>query len=529
MKKRLFLILILTVMLGIFLSINGVEVFVDAPNETIGAGVTQTYSVKIAHVENLQGFDISIKFPKADFATAPTNLAIGPLFQPNFNFAFDNSDATHWIYQVVCTKLGPPSVTTTGDDAVVLFSYDATSTEDYTNLPAGCYVEVEPSATPLSDPDGMPITLDSATDKLIYIENEEEPGTIIYVEAPLETIEDGVTQTYSVMISEVEDLFGYSVQVVVPKADFATAPSNFAYGPDFPAMFTFFNVEEIAGNWVITADWASMGFGSVTGEDLVLFTFSATSTENYTNLPGGCYIEVPADVVELRDHLNADIPLDGTESLQIFIEGEFVPVELSSFTAVFNSTTEAVCLTWVTQSESNLAGYYIYRGTSSEPSEALSINAFITGTNTSNEHEYSFNDSEITPSTTYWYWLMSVDLDGQVEMYGPISVTVPATGPETPGIPGDLVTGLSNAFPNPFAAGLSVHYCLKKAGQVDLTVFNAKGQAIRNLVSENKTEGMYEQAWDGKDSQGKACTSGVYFIRMTMANKHYSKTVVLAK
>ncbi len=174
MAKGKFTVLFLTLLLGIFTLAHGVEIAVTAPNQTIGAGITQDYFVNISHVVNLQGFDISIKFPKADFATAPTNLTIGPLFQPDFSFSYDNSDGTNWIYNVVCTKLGPPSITTTGDDAIVLFSYSATSTEDYSNQPVGCDVEVVPSSVALSDPDGMAIALDSYTDLQIYI------GPIIY-------------------------------------------------------------------------------------------------------------------------------------------------------------------------------------------------------------------------------------------------------------------------------------------------------------------------------------------------------------
>ena len=53
-----------------------------------------------------------------------------------------------------------------------------------------------------------------------------------------------------------------------------------------------------------------------------------------------------------------------------------VPVELSSFTATINAENY-VLLTWVSQSESNISGYNVYRNTSDDLSSAIKIRDLI--------------------------------------------------------------------------------------------------------------------------------------------------------
>jgi hypothetical protein len=206
-----------------------------------------------------------------------------------------------------------------------------------------------------------------------------------------------------------------------------------------------------------------------------------------------------------------------------------LPVVLSSFSATVNSTVDAVALRWVTQSETNLAGYYIYRSESEDMSEAVRINSLITGTNTSTQQEYIYNDTEIAASTTYWYWLYSVEMDGQMQPYGPVSVTIPSGNPGTPIIPFANETGIAKTFPNPFEADLNVYYSLQKGGYVEMIVANVKGQTVRKLFADNKSEGVYSYKWDARDNSGKPCPSGMYFVRMTVNNKTYSQKVYLVK
>jgi hypothetical protein len=204
-------------------------------------------------------------------------------------------------------------------------------------------------------------------------------------------------------------------------------------------------------------------------------------------------------------------------------------VELSSFTAVATALN-FVSLNWTTQSETSLAGYYIFRNEASNVSEALCLNTnnIIEGTNTSNETTYSFLDQEVQNGTTYYYWLQGQDLDGESEFFGPISITLTNTTPDTPPII-PTVTELMNAFPNPFNPMTTIPYSIKEAGTVRIDIYNIRGQLINSEIQSHNAAGYYRVTWNGKDMNGNAVSSGIYYYRMSSGKFTSSKKVILMK
>jgi len=98
-----------------------------------------------------------------------------------------------------------------------------------------------------------------------------------------------------------------------------------------------------------------------------------------------------------------------------------VPVELSSFTAVV--TGGYVKLNWVTQTETGMLGYRVYRNNSDNQETAMMITPImIPATNTSSTQTYTFEDMEVE-NGTYWYWLESVDYNTS-NFHGPTTVIV---------------------------------------------------------------------------------------------------------
>lgn len=194
---------------------------------------------------------------------------------------------------------------------------------------------------------------------------------------------------------------------------------------------------------------------------------------------------------------------------------------------MMNNSNNAVNLVWVSQTETGMVGYRIYRAETDDIAEALDLNVLIEATNTSQTTTYLYSDTEILPETTYHYWLEAVDMDGTSEIFGPIFIETPSQSTGIPEIP--LVTGLTALYPNPFNPDLTVNYSVDTKLPVEIHVFNFRGQKIKTLVNEIKDTGYHSHVWNGRDEMGRQCSSGVYHIIMKAGGKQFNKKAILLK
>ncbi|MBN2413841.1 T9SS type A sorting domain-containing protein [candidate division KSB1 bacterium] len=86
---------------------------------------------------------------------------------------------------------------------------------------------------------------------------------------------------------------------------------------------------------------------------------------------------------------------------------------------------------------------------------------------------------------------------------------------------------LSKNYPNPFNPTTTIEFALPKAGEVKVVVFNTLGQKVRTLVSTTMSAGYYKSIWDSCDDFGKRVSSGMYFYRLEVDNKHISTQKML--
>jgi hypothetical protein len=85
------------------------------------------------------------------------------------------------------------------------------------------------------------------------------------------------------------------------------------------------------------------------------------------------------------------------------------------------------------------------------------------------------------------------------------------------------VTVLHQNYPNPFNPETMVGFDIAQAGQVNVSVYNYKGELVTTLVNEPKNRGSYSIKWNCSNQNGQTVTSGIYFIVMKADN--YSKVV----
>ncbi|RPI75252.1 MAG: T9SS C-terminal target domain-containing protein [Ignavibacteriales bacterium] len=99
------------------------------------------------------------------------------------------------------------------------------------------------------------------------------------------------------------------------------------------------------------------------------------------------------------------------------------------------------------------------------------------------------------------------------------STSVGQTSNETP-----MSFLLEQNYPNPFNPNTNIQFALPQSGYVTLEVFNAIGENIGILVSEELGVGSYNYNWDAS-----GFTSGIYFYQLTTGNLKETKKMILLK
>ncbi|MCK4654334.1 MAG: T9SS type A sorting domain-containing protein [Candidatus Cloacimonetes bacterium] len=78
---------------------------------------------------------------------------------------------------------------------------------------------------------------------------------------------------------------------------------------------------------------------------------------------------------------------------------------------------------------------------------------------------------------------------------------------------------LSQNYPNPFNPSTIISYSTTDEGNVELNVYNIKGQLVKKLVNEHQLTGNYTVIWDGTDLNERKVSSGLYFYRLKVNDK----------
>jgi hypothetical protein len=92
-----------------------------------------------------------------------------------------------------------------------------------------------------------------------------------------------------------------------------------------------------------------------------------------------------------------------------------------------------------------------------------------------------------------------------------------------------VVTKLNGNYPNPFNPTTNISFSLKERQNVQIYVYNTKGQLVKRLISQNMNAGNHTVVWNGKDNNGRSVASGIYFYRMNTEKSSFTKKMMLIK
>lgn len=114
-----------------------------------------------------------------------------------------------------------------------------------------------------------------------------------------------------------------------------------------------------------------------------------------------------------------------------------------------------------------------------------------------------------------WWWLTA------------LASVLPSTGTASPPPPPSLAL---QAQPNPFNPTTTVAFDVPLAAPVWLSVVDARGRCLRTLVDGlTLAPGRHHQRWDGRTQDGRAASSGVYYLRLQVGDRRGLAAVTLVR
>ena len=92
-----------------------------------------------------------------------------------------------------------------------------------------------------------------------------------------------------------------------------------------------------------------------------------------------------------------------------------------------------------------------------------------------------------------------------------------------------LETRLIGNYPNPFNPETSISFHLANSQNVEIGVYNIRGQLVKTIINDTLEKGNHTITWNGTDSNNTAVSSGVYFYKFISADLTQVNKMILLK
>jgi len=84
-------------------------------------------------------------------------------------------------------------------------------------------------------------------------------------------------------------------------------------------------------------------------------------------------------------------------------------------------------------------------------------------------------------------------------------------------------------YPNPFNPETTIRFSMDKSAPAQVTIYNVRGQAVKNIDVPVAAKGLSSVVWNGTDNNGHSVSSGVYYFRLKSGSYSSTKKMVLMK
>ena len=72
-------------------------------------------------------------------------------------------------------------------------------------------------------------------------------------------------------------------------------------------------------------------------------------------------------------------------------------------------------------------------------------------------------------------------------------------------------------YPNPFNAQTTIRFDIVRSAPIEIKIYDMLGRPLRQWQWQQLEPGRYQQVWDGRDQDGRAVATGVYFCQLQTA------------
>jgi hypothetical protein len=180
---------------------------------------------------------------------------------------------------------------------------------------------------------------------------------------------------------------------------------------------------------------------------------------------------------------------------------------------------EGLQLMWDVNAETDISHYAVYRG---------SIAGFVP--DSSNRIgmpiEPECFDADWRWNGQYYYKVSALDINGN-ESECALLRPEDTSGDDTPRAP--AVSHLAQNCPNPFNPATNIVFGLAAPAHVHLRIYDSAGRLVRVIADDDRGAGVYQETWDGLDSNGRSASSGIYFCQLITKDYAETRKMVLVR
>ena len=84
-------------------------------------------------------------------------------------------------------------------------------------------------------------------------------------------------------------------------------------------------------------------------------------------------------------------------------------------------------------------------------------------------------------------------------------------------------------YPNPFNPSTTINFDIPRNGNVNIAIFNIKGQQVDIILDEFMEAGKHSVVWNGTNSEGRRVSSGIYFTHLKFGTEALFLKMLLLK